>query len=326
MKYEIYFDNLQGVIHDEVAKANETVKIAMAWLNFTLYGKLFENLLENKVALSIILDDNWVNQLFKEKIEMLKGRGADINFLKMPTSIDDYGKKKTNIMHHKFAIIDDRIILNGSFNWSENAGLNFENLSVISGHDYAVQRFNDEFDFLKRMDEGKIKDLQILEDCPADDCDGKLFNLLLYDPTNVDNYEMYGNVYEVCSNCPYDHYELLESGVSDRFFNNVEEHKGSQYDELFDKINSMEKEISEEEKKNLINEIDNYIAREYIFYLNRYGYRKTENHTVHAIGKLKQEKMLNKHEDPDWIAEIYWKEKFASKFIDDDYDFAFDMR
>ena len=39
--------------------------------------------------------------------------------------------QRAGLMHHKFAIIDSRILLNGSFNWTERAvSENCENLVI----------------------------------------------------------------------------------------------------------------------------------------------------------------------------------------------------
>ena len=54
-------------------------------------------------------------------------------------------------MHHKFALINNRFLLSGSYNWTESAALrNFENFvvfdSFLDGQEEAVRRFRDEFD------------------------------------------------------------------------------------------------------------------------------------------------------------------------------------
>ncbi len=54
-------------------------------------------------------------------------------------------------MHHKFALINNRLLLSGSYNWTESAALrNFENFVVFDSHldgqGEAVRRFRDEFE------------------------------------------------------------------------------------------------------------------------------------------------------------------------------------
>ena len=51
-------------------------------------------------------------------------------------------------MHHKFALFDRRLLVNGSSNWTRSAGGgNFENL-VVTDHEGLVGRFGEEFDRL----------------------------------------------------------------------------------------------------------------------------------------------------------------------------------
>lgn len=56
----------------------------------------------------------------------------------------------TALMHHKFAVVDGRFVINGSFNWTTNAAKkNHENIMVTSSKAF-VRQFNDLFDDLWR--------------------------------------------------------------------------------------------------------------------------------------------------------------------------------
>ena|SRR5436190_2072548 len=51
-------------------------------------------------------------------------------------------------MHHKFAILDGRAVLTGSYNWTtESEELNFDNLVVLRDRD-TIKRFSREFELL----------------------------------------------------------------------------------------------------------------------------------------------------------------------------------
>ena len=51
-------------------------------------------------------------------------------------------------MHHKFAIIDDTLVINGSYNWTKGARFdNKENLTLTNSPK-AVQGFKSEFERL----------------------------------------------------------------------------------------------------------------------------------------------------------------------------------
>lgn len=54
-------------------------------------------------------------------------------------------KVSDNLMHHKFVIIDDDILITGSANWTMQALFgNTENI-IITNHSVLVKRFVDEF-------------------------------------------------------------------------------------------------------------------------------------------------------------------------------------
>ena len=58
---DIFFDDLENIIKDKLMKANYNVKIAVAWINFKLYGDIFNRLLDSGVHLSIIINDDFIN-------------------------------------------------------------------------------------------------------------------------------------------------------------------------------------------------------------------------------------------------------------------------
>lgn len=56
---------------------------------------------------------------------------------------------KAKLMHHKFMIVDGKILFTGSYNWSETAEQsNLENMVVFEGKKYQdlIQKYSDQFD------------------------------------------------------------------------------------------------------------------------------------------------------------------------------------
>ena len=79
--------------------------------------------------------------------EKLYDKGSDIRELAqagVPVRVDN----TANHMHHKFAIMDNKSVLTGSYNWTRSAALyNHENL-IITNEKNIVSDFNREFDRL----------------------------------------------------------------------------------------------------------------------------------------------------------------------------------
>ena len=73
--------------------------------------------------------------------------GSDIDLFiqnKIPVKMD----VRDSHMHHKFAIIDDRILINGSFNWTRSASkFNDENI-VVSYNQGLIHKFKNQFEKL----------------------------------------------------------------------------------------------------------------------------------------------------------------------------------
>lgn len=84
----------------------------------------------------IITDNDKANDLGSD-VDMLASKGVEV--------VKDTGPHH---MHHKFAIIDDRFLINGSFNWTRSASkANEENITIVHSIEL-VSAFRIEFDKL----------------------------------------------------------------------------------------------------------------------------------------------------------------------------------
>jgi cardiolipin hydrolase len=85
----------------------------------------------------LILTDN--DKLFDLGSDIKRLSGEDITI-----RIDN----TSNHMHHKFMIVDDRVLINGSYNWTRSAA-NFNQENIIVTHEPGlVKLFQQEFDKL----------------------------------------------------------------------------------------------------------------------------------------------------------------------------------
>lgn len=76
-------------------------------------------------------------------------RGSDIDYLS-EHGVKVILDKSSYHMHHKFAVFDNRILLNGSFNWTRSAtDANEENITVLADPALVLQ-FRERFEDLKR--------------------------------------------------------------------------------------------------------------------------------------------------------------------------------
>lgn len=134
---EIYFDDIQNQIIEEIRSAKYIIWIAMAWFtNKVLFDELIKKKKEG-LNIQIILDDNQKNRETSFRLED--------HFETYRVSIHSL---YPNIMHNKFCIIDLNKVIHGTFNWTNAANYNKETIS-IDENTATAKVFADEFVKLK---------------------------------------------------------------------------------------------------------------------------------------------------------------------------------
>ncbi|WP_454953285.1 phospholipase D-like domain-containing protein [Fusobacterium hwasookii] len=153
---EAFFFSQEEVLVDRLSNAKSDVKIAVAWIDFSKYESVFNTLLERGISLYIIINDDQKNHRYDNIISKLIVKGLKIKFFK----IIGFG-----YMHHKFCIIDNQVLINGSFNWTKNANENnFENLLIITCQE-TIKKFILEFNNLWNLSAEIIKELKYKKIC-----------------------------------------------------------------------------------------------------------------------------------------------------------------
>lgn len=140
-KTEVYFslyDNPQKVIIKNINQAKAFINIAIAMYVFTdkEIATSLINAQDKGVKIRVYLDKSQIDSKYSIS-RFLVQEG-----IKVRISTNKY------IMHHKFAIIDNRILLTGSYNWTFSANhRNDENLMVIDDPDI-ISRYQNYFEKL----------------------------------------------------------------------------------------------------------------------------------------------------------------------------------
>jgi len=129
---EAHFQDIQNQILAELDNAKISIRVIMAWFtNEDLFSKLLEKSKQG-VDVQLAIYDDGVN----------KKHGVD--FSQLPHVMIKRGKKG-GLMHDKFCVIDNQIVITGSYNWTNNAEFrNDENITVEKDPDQAT-RFSLEF-------------------------------------------------------------------------------------------------------------------------------------------------------------------------------------
>jgi hypothetical protein len=123
MEIKSYFENIRKIIISEIDKAEKEIIIAMAWFtNFDIFNILLSKLPKVSIRLIVLNDDinNRNNGLdFQEFID----KGGEF-----------YYGVQNRPMHNKYCIIDEKVLISGSYNYTYLAeSINYENIIVFKG-------------------------------------------------------------------------------------------------------------------------------------------------------------------------------------------------
>ena len=136
--FQVYFfPNPSNEIHviNMISTCKKTLDICVFTINSKNFYEAIKNLYERNIKIRIITDD-----------EMAKNPTSNIYSLAalgIPVKTDDNPRY---YMHHKFAVIDNSVVITGSFNWTNQAiNHNQENVLFIENKDLA-KKYSDEFD------------------------------------------------------------------------------------------------------------------------------------------------------------------------------------
>jgi len=140
IEQEVYFEDLQRQILEQLQTAEYTIWIAVAWFTDpVLFRELMKKRMEGLNIQIIIIDDE-----INEK--------ANLDFEKL---FETYRIKPdgyfNNILHHKFCIIDFKSIIHGSYNWTKKAQYNKETLNIDINSELAG-KFAKEFMKIKKAE------------------------------------------------------------------------------------------------------------------------------------------------------------------------------
>jgi len=129
---EAHFQDIQNQILTALDLARVSIRVLMAWFtNQALLDKLIEKY-NSGIDVQIAIYDDGVN----------KKHGVDISLL--PNKLIKRGQRG-GLMHDKFCVIDNQIVITGSYNWTNNAEFrNDENITIERDPDQA-SRFSEEY-------------------------------------------------------------------------------------------------------------------------------------------------------------------------------------
>lgn len=291
----VFFENQKSIVIEALKTAKDSVVIAVAWINFNEYGSTINELLQHGVKIRIIVNDDNKNTRYARIIADLQNKGLQFKIIHLP--------KNSNYMHHKFCVIDEKMCMMGSFNWTKNANENnFEDLS-ISHNRNLVKGYVLQFETVWSLSEDDFIRLRKPENCER--CGQPKAYICVFEQEGY--YQTRADIYEVC-------------GCGDLKLVNNDFFDVSVYSNLmgiFDRCSDMTEEsflkgfmINEKERERALDyEISNYLSN---VRNDRMGCP-----IIHAVGIYRWKTRFK--DDGQKIIQVLWKERYTSNYIMNEY-------
>lgn len=128
-------------IRDQIRAAEESIDVLMHHLLFDDAVKVLAQAAERGVRVRVVVNAADREETQGNRWDRLRNAGGQIRYKR--TNGDLY-----QLMHHKLAVIDDRVLLNGSGNWSGSAFFNNYEFYVRHDQPEVVRPFENLFDRL----------------------------------------------------------------------------------------------------------------------------------------------------------------------------------
>ncbi len=146
----IFNEDIQKELQSVLTLAKKSLKIAVSWFtNYSLFKQVKE-IAASGVNVQLITNNDLTNNGgYCLNLNDLIQAGVEVSLIEYP-----------HLLHHKFCIIDDNIVVNGSYNWTRFSAKNYENITIIRNDFDAIDAFADEFNTLLQNAEHKcIKEM-----------------------------------------------------------------------------------------------------------------------------------------------------------------------
>lgn len=138
---EHYSHKIQNAIQKELFKANKSIKVAVAWFTNDLLFQPLLLKLASGVSVEIILNKDEINC-------------SDENEIDFDEFVNAGGILRWNdtkqLLHDKFCIIDDMIVIYGSYNWTNKAEYNEESITIARDEENTINFYLDKFSKLSQ--------------------------------------------------------------------------------------------------------------------------------------------------------------------------------
>ena len=138
---EAYFEDIQDVIIDYISHATYSLKIAMAWFTNPLIFNALLRACKRGVKVQLLINNDSINN---------RPNGLPFNKLLEEEKTNLYIAETPYLIHNKFCIVDNKIVIDGSYNWTVLAETNNDENIVVIENGKVIESFISVFENLIR--------------------------------------------------------------------------------------------------------------------------------------------------------------------------------
>lgn len=157
----VYFSpngGCQQAVVEEIAQATQSIDIAMYYLSSTAIARSIIKAKDRHVHVRIVLDQGQEIE-DASKSSYLVSHGIDLRY-----------HLGFGLMHNKFAIIDGKVLITGSFNWTRTAEENNEENMLIISDTETITKYQERFEYLWRTSRSDSRNARGVDALPAWSC------------------------------------------------------------------------------------------------------------------------------------------------------------
>ena len=124
MDISIHFEKISEEIAKHLDRATHEIVIAIAWFTDVSLFNILRRKASTGVTINLLYLDDKINNKASFNINQLEAYKARL----FPIASDT---QPNNIMHNKFCVIDGKHVITGSYNWTNRAKSNDENINIF---------------------------------------------------------------------------------------------------------------------------------------------------------------------------------------------------
>lgn len=124
LKFQFYDRDLESKIIENLSDAKSEICIAVAWLTSDNLIKKLQELKDKGINIKILVTKDKFN-IYKQG--KLVNASNSFKIVNIPKGTSKY----KNDMHNKYCVIDNKKVVDGSYNWSNHAKYNEEHIIIV---------------------------------------------------------------------------------------------------------------------------------------------------------------------------------------------------